>query len=173
MGSFVFKIILCGDYGVGKSTSIHRFVENKFKANYVPTLGVQVTKKSLEINGNSVDLMIWDLAGQDRYAMVRQRFYTGAEGILMLYDVTRMSSLKNIKKWHNEVSRFVKQIPIILIGNKIDLIEKKEVMNADVKRFLEENNINVKLKIKTSAKDGVNTEQAFISLIKLLIYKNG
>jgi len=171
LGSFVFKIILVGDYGVGKSTSIHRFVEDKFKANYVPTLGVQVTKKSIEINGNSIDLMIWDLAGQDRYAMVRQRFYSGTQGILMLYDVTRMSSLINIKKWYNEVSRFTEQIPIILIGNKIDLVEKKEVRNADVNRFLEENNINVKVKVKTSAKDGVNIEKTFHYLVRILMNK--
>ena len=171
MGSFVFKIILVGDYGVGKSTSIHRFVENKFKANYVPTLGVQVTKKFIEINGNNIDLMIWDLAGQDRYAMVRQRFYTGTQGILMLYDVTRMSSLKNIKKWHIEVSKFTEQIPIILIGNKIDLIEKKEVKTDDVNRFLEENSINVNLKIKTSAKDGLNIDKAFHFLVKMLMKK--
>ncbi len=171
MGSFVFKIILVGDYGVGKSTSIHRFVENKFKANYVPTLGVQVTKKSIMVNGHNIDLMIWDLAGQDRYAMVRQRFYTGTQGILMLYDVTRMSSLKNIKKWHIEVSKFTEQIPIILIGNKIDLIEKKEVRTVDVNRFLEENSINVNLKIKTSAKDGLNIDKAFHFLVKMLMKK--
>ena len=171
LGSFVFKIILVGDYGVGKSTSIHRFVENKFKANYVPTLGVQVTKKSIMVNGHNIDLMIWDLAGQDRYAMVRQRFYANTEGILMLYDITRLSSLKNIKKWNAEVSRFVKNIPIILIGNKIDLLEQREVRNADVRKFLEENNINVHLKIKTSAKDGVNTENAFHFLVKRMMQK--
>jgi len=171
LGSFVFKIILVGDYGVGKSTSIHRFVENKFKANYVPTLGVQVTKKSIMVNGHNIDLMIWDLAGQDRYAMVRQRFYANTEGILMLYDITRLSSLKNIKKWNAEVSRFVKNIPIILIGNKIDLLEQREVRNADVKRFLAENNINIHLKIKTSAKDGVNTENAFHFLVKRIMQK--
>jgi len=171
LGSFVFKIILVGDYGVGKSTSIHRFVENKFKANYVPTLGVQVTKKSIEINGDNIDLMIWDLAGQDRYKMVRQRFYINTEGILMLYDITRMSSLINIKKWHAEVSKFIKNIPIILIGNKMDLIEKREVKTIDVKRFLEENDIKINLKIKTSAKEGMNTEKAFVFLVKMLMQK--
>ena len=171
MGSFVFKIVLVGDYGVGKSTSIHRFVENKFKANYVPTLGVQVTKKSIEINGDNIDLMIWDLAGQDRYKMVRQRFYINTEGILMLYDITRMSSLINIKKWHAEVSKFIKNIPIILIGNKMDLIEKREVKTIDVKRFLEENDIKINLKIKTSAKEGMNTEKAFVFLVKMLMQK--
>ncbi len=171
MGSYVFKIILVGDYGVGKSTSIHRFVEDKFKANYVPTLGVQVTKKHIEISGDSVDLMIWDLAGQDRFAMVRQRFYTDTEGVLMLYDVTRMSSLENIKKWHNEVFRFTKPIPIILIGNKIDLVEKREVNTDDVNRYLEENNIKVKLKIETSAKEGFKTEEAFHFLVNTIIQK--
>lgn len=171
LGSFVFKIVLVGDYGVGKTTSIHRFVENKFKANYVPTLGVQVTKKTIEIRGNKIDLMIWDLAGQDRYAMVRQRFYADTEGILMLYDITRMSSLLNIKKWHIEVSKFIKNIPIILIGNKMDLLEKREVRTSDVKKFLEENDIKINLKIKTSAKDGLNTEKAFIFLVNMLMKK--
>ncbi len=171
MGSFVFKIILVGDYGVGKSTSIHRFVENKFKANYIPTLGVQITKKSIMLEENNIDLLIWDLAGQDRYAMVRQRFYTDTEGILMLYDITRMSSLEHIKKWHIEVSKFSKPVPIILIGNKIDLVDKREVTDENVTRFLEENNINVSLKLETSAKEGVKTEEAFHFLVKTLMRK--
>ncbi|MEE9379389.1 MAG: Rab family GTPase [Candidatus Lokiarchaeia archaeon] len=171
MGSFVFKIILVGDYGVGKSTSIHRFIENKFKANYVPTLGVQITKKSIIIEENNIDLLIWDLAGQDRYATVRQRFYTDTEGILMLYDVTRKSSLENIKKWHAEVSKYTKPVPIILIGNKIDLVDEREVTDDDVTRILEENNIRVRLKIETSAKEGVKTEEAFHFLVKTLMQK--
>ncbi len=171
MGSFVFKIILVGDYGVGKSTSIYRFVENKYKANYIPTLGVQITKKSIKIEENIIDLLIWDLAGQDRYAMVRQRFYTDTEGILMLYDVTRMSSLEHIKKWHVEVSKFTKPIPIILVGNKIDLVDKREVTKDDVDRYLEEKNINVSFKMETSAKEGVKTEEAFHFLVKTLMQK--
>ncbi|KKM95599.1 hypothetical protein LCGC14_1186640 [marine sediment metagenome] len=171
MGSFVFKIILVGDYGVGKSTSIYRFVENKYKANYIPTLGVQITKKSIKIEENTIDLLIWDLAGQDRYAMVRQRFYTDTEGILMLYDVTRMSSLEHIKKWHVEVSKFTKPIPIILVGNKIDLVDKREVTKDDVDRYLEEKNINVSFKMETSAKEGVKTEEAFHFLVKTLMQK--
>jgi len=171
LGSFVFKIILVGDYGVGKSTSIYRFVENKYKANYIPTLGVQITKKSIKIEENTIDLLIWDLAGQDRYAMVRQRFYTDTEGILMLYDVTRMSSLEHIKKWHVEVSKFTKPIPIILVGNKIDLVDKREVTKDDVDRYLEEKNINVSFKMETSAKEGVKTEEAFHFLVKTLMQK--
>lgn len=160
-----------GDYGVGKSTSIYRFVENKYKANYIPTLGVQITKKSIKIEENTIDLLIWDLAGQDRYAMVRQRFYTDTEGILMLYDVTRMSSLEHIKKWHVEVSKFTKPIPIILVGNKIDLVDKREVTKDDVDRYLEEKNINVSFKMETSAKEGVKTEEAFHFLVKTLMQK--
>ena len=171
MGSFVFKIILVGDYGVGKSTSIYRFVENKFKANYVPTLGVQITKKSFEIDGNSIDLMIWDLAGQDRYLMVRQRFYTDTEGILLLYDITRKSSLEHVSRWYKEVLKHAGKIPIILIGNKIDLEDKREVTNEEVISHLQENNIDVKFKIETSAKEGVKTEEAFLFLVKHLIDK--
>ena len=162
---------MVGDYGVGKSTSIYRFVENKFKANYIPTLGVQITKKSIIIEENIIDLLIWDLAGQDRYAMVRQRFYTDTEGILMLYDITRKSSLEHIKRWYIEVSRFTKRVPIILIGNKIDLEDKREVTNGDVDRYLEEKNINISFKMETSAKEGVKTEEAFHFLVKTLMQK--
>ncbi len=169
MGIFVFKIVLVGDYGVGKSTSIHRFIEDKFRANYVPTLGVQISKKSFEIDGHSIEMMIWDLAGQDRYLMIRQRFYEDTQGILMLYDITRKSSLDHIKRWYKEVTKHTGPIPIILIGNKIDLEDKREVYVDDVNRILEENNIEPKLKIETSAKEGLKTEEAFIFLVKYLI----
>jgi len=169
LGTFVFKILLVGDYGVGKTTSIHRFVENKFRANYIPTLGVQISKKAFEINEHSIELMIWDLAGQDRYLMVRQRFYDGAQGILMLYDITRKSSLDNINRWHKEVIKNTGPIPIILIGNKIDLEDKREVFEDDVNGILQENNIEVKLKMETSAKEGLKTEEAFLFLVNYLI----
>ncbi len=168
MANFVFKIILVGDYGVGKSTSIHRFVEDKFKENYIPTLGVQVSKKSFDIGEDNVELMIWDLAGQDRYLMIRQRFYTGTQGILMLYDITRKSSLDHINRWYKEVIKHTGPIPIVLIGNKIDLEDKREVSNDDVNGILQENNIDVKFKIETSAKDGFKTNEAFLFLVKHL-----
>ena len=172
MATYVFKVVLVGDYGVGKSTSIHRFVEDKFRANYVPTLGVQVSKKSFEINEHSVELMIWDLAGQDRYLMIRQRFYTGAQGILMLYDITRKSSLDNINRWYKEVIKHTGPIPIILIGNKIDLEDKREVFEEDVNGIIQENKIDVKSRIETSAKEGFKTEEAFLLLVNHLIGRN-
>ena len=169
MGTFVFKIVLVGDFGVGKSTSIHRFVEDKFKANYVPTLGVQISKKSFEIDEHSIDLMIWDLAGQDRYLMIRQRFYDDTQGILLLYDITRKSSLDHINRWYKEVTKHTGPIPIILIGNKIDLEDKREVFENDVNEILQENNIEVKFRIETSAKEGFKTEEAFLFLVNYLI----
>ncbi len=172
MGTFVFKIVLVGDYGVGKSTSIHRFVEDKFKASYVPTLGVQISKKTIAVDEHSVELLIWDLAGQDRYLMIRQRFYTGTQGILMLYDITRKSSLDHINRWYKEVIRHSGPIPIVLIGNKIDLEDKREVFEDDVNGILQENNIDVKFKIETSAKDGFKTNEAFLDLVKYLIGQN-
>jgi len=172
LGIFVFKIVLVGDYGVGKTTSIHRFVEDKFRANYVPTLGVQVSKKSFEVGEHRIELMIWDLAGQDRYLVIRQRFYTGTQGILMLYDITRKSSLDNINRWYKEVIRHTGPIPIILIGNKIDLEDKREVFDDDVNAILQENNIDVKFKIETSAKDGFKTNEAFLNLVNYLMGRN-
>jgi len=172
LASYVFKIVVVGDYGVGKTTSITKFVKDIFKADYVPTLGVHITKKSFDINRDNVDLMIWDLAGQDRFAMVRQRFYDETDGIFIVYDITRRSSLENVKNWHNEVLKYTKAIPIILVGNKIDLIDRREVNNDDVMKLLQENNININLKLETSAKSGENIEEAFHSLVIFLIKKH-
>ena len=172
MPSYVYKIVVVGDWGVGKTTSITKFVKDIFKADYVPTLGVHITKKSIYLNGDNVDLMIWDLAGQDRFSMVRQRFYDETDGIFIVYDTTRRSSLENVKNWYNEVQKYTKAIPILLVGNKIDLIDKREVDDDDVIKLLEENSITINLKFETSAKTGENVEEAFHALVKHLIKKH-
>ena len=172
MPTYIFKIVVVGDWGVGKTTSITKFVKDIFKADYVPTLGVHITKKSISLNGNDVDLMIWDLAGQDRFAMVRQRFYDETDGVFIVYDTTRRSSLDHVKNWYKEVQEYTRAIPIILVGNKIDLVDKRVVDDDDVMKHIEENNIIVNLKFETSAKTGVNVEEAFHTLVEHLIKKH-
>ncbi len=170
--SYVFKIVVVGDYGVGKTTSIKKFVENKFREDYIPTLGVQITKKSIEINGNNVVLIIWDLAGQEEFFTVQRRFYNETEGVIIVYDITRKSSLENVKKWYKEVLKYTgRGIIWVLIGNKIDLIDKRIVNEDDVIKLLHENNIDVDIILETSAKNGENVEEAFYSLVTLLLEK--
>ncbi len=165
------KIVIIGDYSVGKSTLIANFVEKRFRESYIPTIGVQISKRSYKINEDLVDLMIWDLAGQQSFAKVRQKFYGGADGIFIVYDITRKTSLENVKNWYRESVKYAGSVPCVLIGNKIDLTDERVVNNDDVINLLENNKINFKTTIETSAKTGEKVEEAFYSLVKSVLEK--
>ena len=135
----------------------------------VPGLGVQFTKKTVDIE-DGVELTIWDIAGQEKFAKVRQTFYENAAGFLVVYDTTRKSTLKNIKKWYNDVLKNTGEIPCVLIGNKIDL-DNKEVTDEDIKEILSDKEMKFQVNFQTSAKTGENVEEGFHSLVKILIKK--
>ncbi len=170
--SYGAKIVIIGDYSVGKSTLIANFVEKKFRESYIPTIGVQISKRSYEIDGALVDLMIWDLAGQQSFAKVRQQFYGGADGIFIVYDLTRKSSLENVNKWYRECLKYAGSVPCVLVGNKIDLTDERVVNSDDVLNLLENNKVNFKTTIETSAKTGEKVEEAFYSLVKSVLEKH-
>lgn len=171
--SFSFKVVVVGDYGVGKTTLISRFVENKFRSNYIPTLGVQISKQSFDINGSHIDLMIWDIAGQESFIKVRQRFYQESEGFFIVFDTTRKSSLEHIGRWYREVLEFTgtKVTPCILIGNKIDLNNETVVDDDEIISMLIDNDMFVEMIIKTSAKTGKNVDDAFQTLGETILEK--
>ena len=173
MPSYQFKIVICGDYGVGKSTLVSKFVENRFKDAYIPTIGVNISRKSLDVNDSHIDLMIWDIAGQDQFLTVRKRFYQQSEGYFIVFDTTRKSSLEHIGRWYREVLKYTKTdtIPFVLVANKIDLEKDIVVSDDDIISTLLENEMEVKMIIKTSAKDGTNVEDAFEILGKTILTK--
>lgn len=173
MSSYQFKIVIVGDYGVGKSTLISKFVENKFRDEYIPTLGVNISRKSLDVNDSHVDLMIWDIAGQDQFLTVRQRFYQESEGYFIVFDTTRKSSLDHIGRWYREVLKYTgtTTTPFIIVANKIDLKDEVVVDDDEIISTLIENEMNVKMIIKTSAKDGINVDDAFETLGKTILKK--
>jgi len=126
-----------GDGGVGKTSMVLRYTENKFKENYIMTIGTNFGMKSIELPEKPEDkitLQIWDLAGQDQFQSVRPVFYQGAKAILYVFDLTRKSSLFNLFKWKEEVEEIVGSIPCILVGNKLDLVnfEKKKADKEEV-----------------------------------------
>jgi len=166
-------VIIIGDYGVGKSTLISKFVENRFRDQYIPTLGVQISRKSLDINDSHIDLMIWDIAGQDQFLNVRKRFYQESEGYLIVFDTTRKSSLDHIGRWYQEVLKYTgtTNTPFIIVANKIDLKDDIVVDDDEIISTLIENEMNVKMIIKTSAKDGTNVDDAFKTLGKTILKK--
>ena len=162
--SYICKICVVGDGGVGKTSMVLRYTENKFKENYIMTIGTNFGMKSIELPEKPEDkitLQIWDLAGQDQFQSVRPVFYQGAKAILYVFDLTRKSSLFNLLKWKAEVEEIVGSIPCILVGNKLDLVnfEKKKADKEEVD--IVKSKLNAFCYFETSAKAGFNIENAF------------
>ena len=164
---FVFKIVILGDAAVGKTSLINQYIEQSFEEDYKPTLGANIIRKDVfidEINA-SVRLIMWDLAGQEKYNVIRSMYFQGCVGALLVYDVTRHNTFETInKKWLKDFKKYVKKEGIyILIGNKIDLKDQKVVSTEDGESFSKE--INASDFIETSAKYGENVEKAFTNLV--------
>ena len=173
--SYVFKLAILGDAGVGKTSLVNQYCENIFKEDYRATMGVHLIKKDIELeNINSVvHLILWDIAGQDAYEKTRQKYYDGCSGALLVYDITRYNSFNSIEqKWIKDFSKHVKSnIPYVLIGNKIDLEQERGVYSEDASKLAK--NINAADFIETSAKLGENVEIAFLKLVQQILDNHG
>lgn len=162
-----FKMILIGPAAVGKTSILMRFVHNKFSKSYKMTIGVDFLNKEINIDDLNTKLTIWDIAGQKRFKFMRKNFYGGAAGALLVFDLTRENTLQEVKnRWYPEMTQFVgAEIPFILIGNKLDLIEEigKVIETKDARNFAETKG---SIYIETSAKTGQNVEDVFMELIR-------
>ena len=161
---YKFKIVIVGDSGVGKTNLVKRFVQNSFNLNTQSTVGVEFFSNNYYVNDKLIRIEMWDTAGQERYKSITSAYYKGAIGALIVYDVTNISSFKNVDRWFYEIKDFAsKDIQVIMIGNKTDLIDKKEIsteMSQDKALELE---IPV---LETSALNASNVKEAFHLLIK-------
>ncbi|MEM2637379.1 MAG: GTP-binding protein [Candidatus Korarchaeota archaeon] len=155
---YVFKIVLLGDGAVGKTSLVRRYVEKTFQKKYIMTIGVDFYSKRVEIDGEQVLLVIWDLAGQPMFNTVRSSFYSGSRGGILVFDLTRESTLPNLHGWLNELRKHAPDAPVILIGNKADLADAREVSPAAAKKFAKEIGCEY---LETSALDGSNVNDAF------------
>jgi len=117
----LFKVVIVGDGTVGKTTLIRRFCEGKFHASRIATIGVDFYTQRVELPSKLVKLSIWDMAGQERFEVVRSGFYRGSRAAALVYDVTSPISLRNLKRWREEVLRAVGNQPLLVVGNKVDL----------------------------------------------------
>jgi len=166
MRRFTFKIVVCGEYACGKTSLLNSYVEEKFTGDYIPTLGVNVLRKEFQIENDRIKLILWDIAGQDLFQQVRNQFYDGADGIIIVYDVTRPETLEAVPKWHNEIITTSSKVShVLLIGNKIDLPRTVETSQAQEIQT----NLNINNFIETSAKTRENVEDAFNSIIRSLM----
>ncbi|UCG03730.1 MAG: GTP-binding protein [Candidatus Heimdallarchaeota archaeon] len=163
-----YKIVLAGDIGVGKTSLINRFVTGIFTDDYKPTIGVNIYIKELFIDNSEVNLQIWDVAGQTSFRQFRQRFFCGAQGAFIVFDLTVPKSLENLHvSWIEDIQNNAGEIPLILIGNKVDLKESITVSRQDITDFLIQHS-NVEDHFITSALTGENVENAFTKLTALV-----
>ncbi|KAF7724659.1 Ras- protein ypt3 [Apophysomyces ossiformis] len=167
---YLFKLVLIGDSGVGKSNLLSRFTTNEFNLESKSTIGVEFATKNIEINNHTIKAQIWDTSGQERYRAITGAYYRGAVGALLVYDITRQSSFQNVTHWLKELREHADQnIVIMLVGNKVDLSETSRAVSSDEGGSLAEQ--EGFLFMETSALDATNVENAFATVFDT-IYTN-
>lgn len=172
IGESIYKIIIIGDPAVGKTSLVTKFATKKFEKKYLPTVGVNIVKKKLDMEIDDkqleVNLMIWDIAGQPQFYMLHKPYFNGADGMLLAFDVTRSSTFSNIKNWYKTAVKYgLSRIPRLLIGNKVDLKEERKIIRPMATHLAEELNATF---FETSAKTGQNVDKIFRKISELLYH---
>ncbi len=166
---YVFKILLLGDGGVGKTSLLHRFIDNTFEPDYKSTIGVQFMTKVVETENESVKLIIWDIAGQSKFTSYRHLYYRDAEGIILVYDITRPRTFENLSIWITDaLQRTTRKTKIALLGNKVDLVDQRLVTRIYGEQFAKLHE-NIVCFSETSAATGENVDEAFKTLVEFLM----
>mmetsp|Transcript_27822 Transcript_27822/g.41062 ORF Transcript_27822/g.41062 Transcript_27822/m.41062 type:complete len:212 (-) Transcript_27822:319-954(-) len=163
----LFKLVLIGDSGVGKSCLLLRFADDAFTESYISTIGVDFRFRTVKIDKKTVKLQIWDTAGQERFRTITSAYYRGADGIIMVYDVTCQESFEHVNDWLKEVNRYASEGTCkLLVGNKSDRTADKVVTAEQAKEFADELGIAF---LETSAKSAKNVEEAFLTMAGELV----
>jgi len=160
---YLYKVVLIGDSGVGKSNLLSRFTRNEFSLETKSTIGVEFATRSIQVDGKTIKAQIWDTAGQERYRAITSAYYRGAVGALLVYDIAKSVTYKNVERWLTELrENAAENIVIMLVGNKSDLKHLREVPTDESKEFSEKNGLSF---IETSALDSTNVDTAFQNII--------
>jgi len=168
--AYNFKIVVCGDPGVGKTSTILRFTDDAFTRTYIPTLGVNISEKNIELNKIKIKLILWDIAGQIKFEAMRRHFYKGAEAVILIFDLTNRKSFENILNWHKDIRKNI--VPFkdgligFILGNKEDLINERIINIEESLSIARELNLEY---IETSALTGKNVEDIFFKLSEILV----
>jgi len=159
---YLFKLLLIGDSGVGKSCLLLRFSDDTYTESYISTIGVDFKIRTIELDGKVIKLQIWDTAGQERFRTITSSYYRGAHGIIVVYDTTDQESFNNLKQWLHEIDiHACENVNKLLVGNKCDLTHKKVVDYPTAKEYATCLGIPI---LETSAKNATNVEQAFLTM---------
>ncbi len=164
---YVFKVIVLGTEAVGKTSLIDRFSQKSFSMEYKPTLGTNIIIKELDHDIYSFKFMLWDIAGQSKWKGMRHLYYKGAQGALLVFDVTRPPTYQDIITWNDDLASFSGDIPKVLVANKIDL--EKNVSEKEAKEMAKK--IQAEDLIFTSAKTGEAVDKAFIKIALEIVSK--
>ena len=163
--ALVAKLVLVGDGGVGKTTFVKRHQTGEFEKKYIPTLCVQVSQLSFQTTSGVVLYNVWDTAGQERFGGLREGYYLEADCAIVMFDVTSPATYRNVTTWHRDLVRVCPNIPIVLVGNKIDVRDRK--VPAKRVTFHKKNNMRY---FEVSAKSNYHFEMPFLSLARSLTH---
>jgi len=158
----VFKLVLIGDSGVGKSCLLLRFADDTYTESHISTIGVDFKIRTIQLDGKTIKLQIWDTAGQERFRTITSSYYRGAHGIIVVYDTTDGETFEHVKTWLHEIDRYASEnVNKLLVGNKSDLTSKRAVETETAKEFADSVSIPF---LETSAKNATNVEDAFMTM---------
>ena len=161
---FLYKIVLVGESGVGKSNLLLRFTRNEFDADKRSTIGVEFATRSIVYCEKNIRAQIWDTAGQERYRAITNAYYRGALGALVVYDISKKNTFESVERWLSELhDNADKKVVQMIIGNKSDLSQTREVETSEGEEMAKKNGAFF---FETSALDGTNVEEAFMTLLK-------
>jgi len=169
---FVFKITVIGDGGVGKTSLIKKYTKGSFKKEYIKTLGAQFSKYDEKIEGSAVKLFFWDIAGQAEFSFMRPIFYKGSKAAIIVFSNAPdefKKSFDHILDWHEDIKKYCGDIPVVLFGNKIDLVEESSIDIEKIEEVVDKRDFLGFY--KTSAKTGNGVYESFQAIIKNLYEK--
>ena len=155
---YTIKLLIVGDSSVGKTNFIYRFIENRFNENYMTTTGIDLKTMNIEIKNKKIRVQLWDTAGQEKYRAITKNLFLKVQGTLVVYDITNQDSFVNLKSWVKSIrDECGRQMQILLIGNKSDLDEKREISKDEALAYAKEEKVDY---LETSSKTGENIQKA-------------
>ena len=167
-----YKVIVVGDPGVGKTSTVLRFTDKAFRNTYIPTIGVSMSEKKFMHGESLIEFVLWDIAGQAKFQTMRKLFYEGANAQLLVFDLTRPGTLIDLKKWSDDINSILPaKLPGIIVGNKSDLVDQRKVSDGEIEIIAKKLNMDYFI---TSALSGDNVDESFHKLTEAIInfYKN-
>ena len=167
---YIIKIVTLGDSMVGKTSIVYRYFENKFNESILSTIGIDFKTKYIKVRDASVKVLIWDTAGQEKFRNIAKQYYQGANGVLLVFDVSDRKSFERIEYWLNEIkeNNKIDSMYAVIVANKIDLLGERVISRDEAEKYAEKNNISY---FEVSAKTGEGVAEMFNNITKGTIDK--